>query len=107
MKFFNKLFKLIKNIYIFIFSFLGLVLTALIGVFGYLLKDPNTVIKYLSNMNDGEPLPQEMIDKINTLSDYSNTIFIVAIVILSVFIGSLLIYWITLPFTKKKEKKEE
>lgn len=106
-RFINKLSKVIKKISVIFLSTLGVALVVLAGAFGYIFKDDSISLPFLNNLFGEGGVPQEIIDGLHSFENTANTIFIVCVVILSVFLGALILYLITLPFSRKKEKENK
>lgn len=107
MKLINKIAKIIKNLSIFILTTLGLVLVVLVGAFGYIFKDDSISIPFLEKIFNDNPIPTEIYDSLSSFEGTANIIFIVAVTIAAALIGGIILYLITLPFVRKKEKKDD
>ena len=122
MKFLSKFFKFIRNIYFVVFSLIGIILTGAVGAFGYISWKTNIINDFLDEiitsfnnindqangaLNDAQWLPDLASDVRESLPEIGESMFIASVVIISIFVGSLILGGIFGLLSKKNKKNDK
>ncbi len=119
MKFLSKFFKFVRNIYFVVFSLIGILLTGAVGAFGYIswktdiiddalgqiVSALNSASDQAQGVLDFESVTEMVSDVREKLPEIGEPMFIAAVVIVSIFVGSLILGGI-FSLLSKKDKKE-